>query len=53
MHHMTGIRRDYGKKLRSTLSNFSETGRMAIKEYGELQNKMEKMSEQEILRGGV
>ena len=35
-----------------TLSNFSETGRMAIKEYGELQNKMEKMSEQEILRGG-
>ena len=52
MHHMTGIRRDYGKKLRSTLSNFSETGRMAIKEYGELQNKMEKMSEQAILRGG-
>ena len=53
MHHMTGVRKDYGKKLRNTLSNYSESGRQAIKEYGEMQDRMEKMSEKEILGGGM
>ena len=34
------------------MSNLSETERMALYHDAKLQNKMEKMSEQEILRGG-
>lgn len=52
MHHMTGVRKDYEKKLRNTLSNYSEEGRAAIKEYGELQRRMEMISEEEILVSG-
>ena len=52
MHHMTGIRKDYEMKLRNTLSNFSETGKKAIVEYRDLQEKMELMNEQEILAAG-
>lgn len=49
---MTGVRKDYEKKLRNTLSNYSEEGRAAIKEYGELQRRMEMISEEEILVSG-
>lgn len=52
MHHMTGVRKDYDFKLKNSLSNYSENGRRAIKQYGELQNKMENMTEKEILKSG-
>lgn len=52
MHHMTGVRKNYAKKLRNTLSHYSENGKKAIKEYAGLQKKMEKMTEEEILESG-
>lgn len=52
MHHMTGVRKDYSIKMRNTLSNHSEGGKQAIKEYTELQARMEKMTEEEILSLG-
>lgn len=52
MHHMTGVRKNYELKLRSTLTNFSKGGGEVIERYRSLQNSMENMSEEDILSSG-
>lgn len=52
MHHMTGVRRNYKSKLDNTISNYSESGKEAIKVNMSLQEKLESMTEDEILASG-
>lgn len=52
MHHMTGIRNNYSIKMRDTISNHSESGRNAIKKYSNMQDLLESMTEDEILKQG-
>ena len=50
--HMTGIRKDYNKKMNASMSNFNEQGRKMVEKYSELQRNLEMMSEEEILSNG-
>ena len=49
---MTGIRKDYNKKMNASMSNFNEQGRKMVEKYSELQRNLEMMSEEEILSNG-
>lgn len=52
LRHMTGIRKDYNKKMNASMSNFNEQGRKMVEKYSELQRNLEMMSEEEILSNG-
>lgn len=52
LRHMTGIRKDYSKKMKASMSNFNDNGKKMVEKYSKLQSDMELMSEEEILSKG-
>lgn len=50
MHHMTGIRKDYNKKLQASISNATEQGRKHISDTKTRYGSQKEMSTEELLR---
>ena len=49
MHHMTGIRKNYEKKLESSINNYSDVGKNYLKEVKSIDEKERKLNIDELL----
>ena len=52
MHHMTGIRQDFNKKLNASITNVSPKGAKFIENFRQKHNSVIQLSEKKLLETG-
>lgn len=52
MHHMTGIRRDFNKKLNASITNVSPNGAKFVEDFRKKHNSIANLNEEKLLETG-